>query len=262
MALHFLKTPYAWKATMAIVIAYWLTLLIISLGSDNPALLPWLLAIGFPPTVLAVVCLWRLSSATPEVEEAHRDDLAGAGNRQAFVTQAKAMLHRAKAGSRALVLVEVEGLKAMNDSCGYQAGDELVLAVAERLKRTNRDFYRTGGDEYALLIDRDKGEAVTATLQLLVPFDQAFTSCGHAHRVSFVYGYASVRKDEAFDGIYRRAEKRLTDLKRQLYASGDRPERRSGAKQRPEAAAEPAEARTTISSLEERRRMRAAQTVS
>ena len=274
MPLSLLSTEYATKMTAGILLAYWLTLLATSLGSGQTGLLPLLLALGFPIAMLAAVCLWRLTRTRAVEEQAPESDLIGAGDRHAFKRHAQTLLHHAETGSRALVVIDVDGLKALNHSCGHASGDELLAAVTDRLRSTNPNLYHMGGDEFAVLIDRRDGGAVTSTLQQLQPFDATFTSCGHEHKVSFTYGYASVRKDESVDGIYKRAQERLSAFKRQLYAAGERPDRRSTP--RVEAGLEklekdiraedddtkPPPARTGISSLEERRKARAARSVS
>ena len=255
------------------MVAHWLLLMTAAqlphdLSASRDGLLTGLIALGLPLYLLAGISLWR-QAGRPASELDAQDDLTGLGNRQSFISEAKSMLRHAKAGSRALVLVDIDGLKAFNNRCGHQAGDELLIAVADRLVAENRRVYRIGGDEYAILIDRTEGEAVTACLQLLEPFNMHFETCGHEHRVCFTYGYASVNNHEGFDGLYRRAELCLAEIRRQLYASGDRADRRRRSREelRSESIARAnARAQTdiapkaNISSLDERRRDRASQT--
>jgi diguanylate cyclase (GGDEF)-like protein len=264
----FFLTPNLWK-TCSVVVFHWLLLMTAAqlphdLSISRDGLLTGLIALGLPLYVLAGISLWR-QAARPASELDAQDDLTGLGNRQAFISEAKSMLKHAKAGSRALVLVDIDGLKAFNNRCGHQAGDELLVAVADRLVAENRRVYRTGGDEFAILIDRMEGEAVTACLQLLEPFNMHFETCGHEHRVCFTYGYASINNNEGFESLYRRAELCLAEIRRQLYASGDRADRRSRSREelRSESVAR-ANARaqtevasqTNISSLDDRRRER------
>jgi diguanylate cyclase (GGDEF)-like protein len=195
------------------------------LSISRDSLLTWLIALGLPLYALAGLSLWRQASL-PRSEYEDRDDLTGLGNRQAFIHESKSLLRHAKSGSRALVLIDIDGLKAFNNRCGHQAGDELLMAVADRLTAENRYVYRIGGDEFAILIDRMEGEAVTSCLQLLEPWAMRFETCDHEHRVCFTYGYASVNNNESFESLYRRADMCLAEIRRRLYASGDRADRR------------------------------------
>src|SRR3990172_7337519 len=99
-----------WK-TACVMLAYWAILLVMSLHSAaSAALVPWLLALGMPLTGLAGVYLWRSAIATP-ANLAYQDDLTGIGNRRAFMIQARKAFRRAGNGTRALILLDVDGLK-------------------------------------------------------------------------------------------------------------------------------------------------------
>jgi diguanylate cyclase (GGDEF)-like protein len=268
--LSFFKTPSISKVGL-VIMAYWILLLLVAIRTPNlsgsEVALPWLVAFGLPLFALAAISVWSILGSVPN-SIAYQDDLTGIGNRRAFMLQAKSLLKKAKAGSRGLVLIDIDGLKAFNDCCGHQAGDELLSAVADRLSLTNRYFYRIGGDEFAILVDRTDGETLTASLQLLEPFNMTFVTCGHEHRVCFTYGYASIKQDESFDSLFRRADARLGEFKRQLYASGNRMDRRSTDRSALVATSmanqfdkgSPA-LPPTVASLEERRRVRLSRNV-
>ena len=70
--------------------------------------------------------------------------------------QALARLHRSK-GPIALLFIDLDGLKAINDSLGHAVGDLLLVSVAERLAETLRDLRdtvaRLGGDEFVILAE-------------------------------------------------------------------------------------------------------------
>jgi diguanylate cyclase (GGDEF)-like protein len=151
----------------------------------------------------------------------------------------------------ALILLDVDGLKLINDSCGHQAGDELLAAIGGRLAGTSDSAYRIGGDEFAILIDRAAGQVAAPSLQRLDPVRLRFLSCGHEHSLSLSYGYASSLAGESFDGLFRRADVRLREFKQRLYGSGGAPDRRGRATS--STIADP-----SIPSLEERRRRKSA----
>ncbi len=88
--------------------------------------------------------------------QVHHDALTGLPNRVLFSLRLdEAMTH----GRFVLIFLDLDDFKEVNDRFGHAAGDELLCAVGERLKRclTNADtLARIGGDEFAILID---GEA-------------------------------------------------------------------------------------------------------
>ena len=91
------------------------------------------------------------------VEEALTDPLTGIQNRRAFDLDLQRELSRARRHGRPLTvaLIDVDGLKAVNDRFGHRAGDEALRAVARALESTARredGAYRIGGDEFALLL--------------------------------------------------------------------------------------------------------------
>lgn len=85
---------------------------------------------------------------------AHRDALTGLANRKAFDRRLQEML-QAKPGSCALVLIDLDAFKPVNDTHGHAAGDLVLRQVGERLPQLTRGtdaVYRLGGDEFAILL--------------------------------------------------------------------------------------------------------------
>ena len=73
-------------------------------------------------------------------------------NHRAFHERLDAQLEQ---GAAVLVMVDVDGLKEVNDSVGHQAGDEVIRALADGLRRTVQPDHvacRIGGDEFAVII--------------------------------------------------------------------------------------------------------------
>ncbi|HZQ64399.1 MAG TPA: response regulator [Gaiellaceae bacterium] len=91
--------------------------------------------------------------------EARRDALTGLLNRRAFDEQLEGLLEREQV---ALVLLDVDHFKAVNDTDGHAAGDEVLTTVARvllRAVRANDRVYRIGGDEFAVAIVGDDASA-------------------------------------------------------------------------------------------------------
>lgn len=105
--------------------------------------------------------------------DALRDGLTGLGNHRAFQEELDAQLAAARADRRsvALVILDVDDLKTVNETRGHAAGDELLRAagrvIARSLRREDRGF-RIGGDEFALvLLDCTAAQAVTVGRRIL-----------------------------------------------------------------------------------------------
>jgi diguanylate cyclase (GGDEF)-like protein len=94
--------------------------------------------------------------------DATHDPLTGLGNRTKFRSEIDAT--RALGGQSALLYLDLDGFKSINDTLGHDAGDEVLCAVAGRLAATIRpgdSLARLGGDEFAVLLAGigDAGEA-------------------------------------------------------------------------------------------------------
>jgi diguanylate cyclase (GGDEF)-like protein len=106
--------------------------------------------------------------AEKQAHHARHDSLTKLPNRTAFRDAARRMLH--EPGSRgAVVLIDLNRFKEVNDTLGHHAGDELLQTVAERLRdglRTDDVVARLGGDEFGLLLGEPADpDAVRALLQ-------------------------------------------------------------------------------------------------
>lgn len=93
------------------------------------------------------------------LDMAYRDPLTGLGNRKAFNEQlAKAVDEHAQL---ALLFLDLDRFKAVNDQFGHDVGDALLLHIAERLRgavRQSDQAYRLGGDEFTLILPGSTGE--------------------------------------------------------------------------------------------------------
>ncbi|KHD76501.1 histidine kinase [Actinoplanes utahensis] len=111
------------------------------------------------------------------------DDLTGLANRTHFREELGAALDTAEPGTVSLLLVDLDGFKAVNDTLGHAAGDLLLAGVAEKLRTSVRagDMpARLGGDEFAVLLhDCDAQDAertaqrILQSLTVPIPIDGA-----------------------------------------------------------------------------------------
>ncbi|MDQ1372923.1 MAG: hypothetical protein QOJ09_261, partial [Actinomycetota bacterium] len=107
--------------------------------------------------------LGQLQDAHQRLEhQAYHDALSGLPNREYFSQRLAATLRDAEAGQRAAVMfLDLDRFKAVNDTLGHEVGDDLLVAVAGRLQRAVRAgtlVARIGGDEFTVLmpnVDKD-----------------------------------------------------------------------------------------------------------
>jgi diguanylate cyclase (GGDEF)-like protein len=116
------------------------------------------------------------------MEEAFRDSLTGLPNRALFLDRLQHALDVAarRATELCVLFVDLDRFKAVNDSIGHAAGDELLRSVAERLSACTRaadTAARFGGDEFAVLLEDDgRGVQPDAVAERIIaamrrPFD-------------------------------------------------------------------------------------------
>jgi diguanylate cyclase (GGDEF)-like protein len=117
----------------------------------------------------SLILAWGRSERMQELErQASQDALTGLGNRRRFEQDLAAAMARSRRdrSTGALLMLDLDRFKQVNDSQGHPAGDRLIAEVAEVLRRRTRDsdtLARLGGDEFAVILPRcSREEAVLA----------------------------------------------------------------------------------------------------
>jgi len=128
---------------------------------------------------------------------AYADSLTGLANRRAFSQAVERHVAEAAAGGAvrplAVLFLDLDGFKRINDSHGHSIGDQVLLLVAERLRSAvpaGMLLARLGGDEFALMVpDLPEGHAMTTLARrLLVQFQDAFALGGQRYFLSASLG--------------------------------------------------------------------------
>jgi len=116
---------------------------------------------------------------------AYRDSLTGLGNRLRFQDRAERALARAQdcGGVAAMLLIDLDNFKEVNDTQGHKVGDELLVAAAQRIAGAVRPGdlpFRLGGDEFAVLLSDGATEqaAVALAEQLIGVLAEPFRLSG------------------------------------------------------------------------------------
>lgn len=157
-------------------------------------------------------------AAQAELRElAQRDPLTGLLNRRGFVEHAeKALARLAKRdGAFALLLIDVDHFKAINDRFGHEAGDGVLQRLASRLDElAGAGFHaaRLGGEEFALgatgLSHADLPELAERVRTCLGALSLA-DLIGESTRLSVSIGVAEAAPGSTFQSLYRRADEAL-----------------------------------------------------
>lgn len=148
---------------------------------------------------------------------ADSDTLTPLLNRRAFLREVERCIARfERHGTPVIVMIaDLDGLKAINDGAGHQAGDAVLMHVGYTLKtqlRTIDTVARIGGDEFGMILeelDIDAAEAKARALAASVAEDTV-----DGQPVSISIGYALVTADDTIDRIMARADEAMYARKR------------------------------------------------
>jgi diguanylate cyclase (GGDEF)-like protein/PAS domain S-box-containing protein len=149
------------------------------------------------------------------VHEAFHDTLTKLANRALFRDRVDQTLHRRHASEAliAVLFLDLDGFKEVNDSLGHASGDQLLIQVAERLRASVRvmdTVARFGGDEFAVLIEQstsDDRDAVDVAKRIVDDLREPFLLEGQEMHVRASIGIATagVHADDA-DQLMRNAD--------------------------------------------------------
>ena len=147
-----------------------------------------------------VTALDNAAFAAEETRMAYSDPLTGLGNRALLAAEVARAQRQARGGDRlSLLLLDLDGFKAVNDSLGHAAGDRLLVRLSERLVATvgpEDVVARLGGDEFAVLVDAPTpGAGLRAARRLLDALSVPVEFSGRTVRVT-----ASIGVVEQFGG--------------------------------------------------------------
>jgi diguanylate cyclase (GGDEF)-like protein/PAS domain S-box-containing protein len=143
---------------------------------------------------------------------ASHDHLTGLANRDLFLEQLQRSAARGDQGRKVAVLfVDVDGLKRVNDRLGHVAGDELLVKVARVLRSSTRleDLVgRLGGDEFSVLVQgiTSQSDVVSLAERILDGLPKQFTRGEASIKVSLSVGISFVEPDLSYLDVLRHAD--------------------------------------------------------
>ena len=166
---------------------------------NHPAALmhPWrwaaIHALFVAGNCLVLMVYWRASE-----DRAMRDSLTNLVNGTLFMDRLQQAVARAHRYGRpvAVLFLDLDGFKAVNDRLGHAAGDEVLVEVARRMRGCLRDVDtagRLGGDEFGVILEElsRPDDAVTVAERLLGAFHEPFSPNGGRARIGVSIGIAT-----------------------------------------------------------------------
>jgi diguanylate cyclase (GGDEF)-like protein/PAS domain S-box-containing protein len=153
--------------------------------------------------------------------QAFHDSLTGLPNRTLFLQRLSNAVERSRRGHGmvALLFLDLDDFKVINDSLGHKAGDRLLMSVSERLLTCLRPgdmVARLGGDEFTVLVDslNDVRDAQRVAGRIVESFKRPFGLDGQQVFISTSIGIAlSVTGSERPDDLLRNADVAMYDAK-------------------------------------------------
>ena len=155
----------------------------------------------------------RLSLTAEMAHLARHDSLTSLPNRTLFLDRVEQAVHRVRrtGGILAVLFLDLDGFKGVNDRFGHAEGDELLKAVGQRLVgcvRTTDSVARLGGDEFAVLVAgvEQVGELELLCERLLLALRAEIPIMGHDVVVGTSIGVAVADPSDDAAGLLRNAD--------------------------------------------------------
>ncbi len=152
---------------------------------------------------------------------AQHDGLTNLPNRTFFNQRLDMALDQARLDQTgaAILCLDLDNFKNINDAFGHAFGDKILLTLASRLKKTLREhdtLARLGGDEFAIVLPRVThiDEATQAAQRLIDAVARAFAIDGHSFAVALSIGIALSSADSTAEQMLRHGDMALYEAKR------------------------------------------------
>ncbi len=163
----------------------------------------------------------QLQAKVEELDHlAHRDALVPLANRRGMLRELEAMIarHERHGTPGAMLFVDLNDLKMLNDSFGHVGGDAALVLVAEKLlegTRANDCVARLGGDEFCVLLDHADEKSALETAERLVDIiaGEQFLFEGTPMQLSVAIGVTLIEEGDTAGTVLARADKAMYRVK-------------------------------------------------
>lgn len=216
MAIYLLAGRWSALATSAVLIT------VVALHPDtfaDPIELFTFLAVAAMVSLFSLIFATRVDSQHSRLAEiAARDGLTGAYNRRLLDHDLEVMARHSDAGSGSvsLAIMDLDEFKLLNDECGHDAGDRVLMELTDIVEaETRREdrFYRFGGEEFVLLL---RNTDICGAAMAMDHLNNAIRARLHSPRgrVSVSMGVAQHLRHESREAWLKRADQALLEAKR------------------------------------------------
>ncbi len=169
-------------------------------------------ASGTPSVVIMLEDISARKSAELHLEYVStHDSLTGLYNRAFFDLEFN-RLQFSLALPVSIMVIDVDGLKKINDSKGHEAGDKLIISVAKVLKEAFRGddiVARIGGDEFAAILPETDEDGAQHLLERINKCRERYNMANLRNPVSFSVGVATSLKGTDAQAVFKRADERM-----------------------------------------------------
>ncbi|NYT25428.1 diguanylate cyclase [Alcaligenaceae bacterium] len=156
---------------------------------------------------------------------AQNDGLTGLPNRRHFMETATVEVNRSHRYDRydrelAILMIDLDHFKAINDTWGHQAGDIALQICARTIRETSREFdipARIGGEEFSVLLPNtaiDNAFLAAERLRLAIAAQPIVLANGAGFHLTTSIGLATLRRGETLEDLMKRADAALYAAKR------------------------------------------------
>jgi len=155
---------------------------------------------------------------------AYRDPLTGVKNKTAYLEAERQMEERMRTGQPefAVVVMDINGLKKVNDTCGHDFGDILIMSACKLICRTFKRsaVYRVGGDEFVVILENSDLEHYAELLEAFSREIEESCSAGGSDALSIARGIAIYDRetDLVFANVFKRADDAMYQNKAAMKA--------------------------------------------
>ncbi len=145
------------------------------------------------------------------IRYATTDSLSGLLNRREFFHRAAEAARQAEEGAPlSAILLDLDEFKQVNDRYGHFAGDSAIGAVGSQLKRFGDIVGRLGGEEFCVLVQRDRARASGLAEELRCALAKTqLNVMGKEIAISASFGVAQWHEGDSIDRLLRRADRAL-----------------------------------------------------
>lgn len=151
------------------------------------------------------------------------DSLTGLKNKNSFSVDFHNIENRGHQEKYSIIVIDLNGLKTINDTRGHHIGDKYIQDSAAILKKSvfskNHVVYRVGGDEFVIVMHNASYADINKVVNNIAANTSKANETGGSIQISMAVGHAMFEKsvDRNFSNTYQRADTMMYNVKREYY---------------------------------------------